>query len=122
MVTIPSAGMVCYLQPEDVLRPIKAAVGEDVLTAYGDGVVERYRLKDDMYEIRLKGWRGAKLYAKAEKFDRAADGVNDQGSFGMKWLLDMFFSSNSKNGTLTRSRSNSVTSGRSRTTYSTMNE
>ena len=115
IVTIPSAGMVCYLQPEDVLRPVKAAVGEDVLTAYGEGVVERYRFKDDTYEIRLKFWHSAKLFAKAETFDRVDDGVHDKGSFGMKWLLDMFFSPNSKAGTMTRSRSNSVTSGRSRT-------
>lgn len=107
--------MVCYLQPEDVIRPIKAAVGEDVLTAYGDGVVTRYRFEDDTYEIRLKGWNGAKLYAKAERFDRTEDGVHDKGNFGMKWLLDMFFSPHANTGTVTRSRSNSVTSGRSRT-------
>lgn len=118
VVTIPSAGMVCYLQPEDVLRPIKASVGEEVLTAYGEGVVERYRFKDDTYQIRLKHWNGAKLYAKAETFDRVDDGVHDKGNFGMKWLLSMFFSSNSnsKAGTMTRSRSNSVTSGLSRAT------
>ncbi|CAB9504963.1 expressed unknown protein [Seminavis robusta] len=112
IVTVGSAGIVCYLQPEFVLRPIKAAVGEDVLTAYGEGVVEKYRVKDDTYQIELKGWHGAKLYAKAETFDRVDDGMQDRGSFGMKWLLDMFFSSDSRGGTVSRSRSNSITSGR----------
>jgi hypothetical protein len=113
IVTIGSAGMVCYLQPEFVLRPIKTAVGEDVLTPYGDGVVEKYRVNDDTYQIALKGWQGAKLYAKAETFDRVDDGMQDRGTFGMKWLLDMFFSSaDSRGGTMSRSRSNSITSGR----------
>jgi len=117
VVTILSAGLVCYLQPEDVVQPVKAAVGEDVLTAFGDGVIERYRKDDDMYLIVLKGWHDAKLYAKAETFDRVVDGMQDQGSFGMKWLLDMFFSSDtSRGGTMPRSRSNSVTSIRSRAT------
>jgi hypothetical protein len=113
IVTIASARMVCYLQPEYVLKAIKAAVGEDVLTAYGEGVVEKYRYEDDIYVIKLKGGWQATLYAKAETFDRANDGMQDQGTFGMKWLLDLFFSSDSTKQT-TRSRSNSVTSGISR--------
>lgn len=105
--------MVCYLQPDMVVRPIKAAVGEDVLTAYGEGTVERYRVEDNTYAIRLKRWRGARLYAKAETFDRVDDGMQDRGGFGMKWILDLFFSSDSTKQT-GRSRSNSVTSGISR--------
>lgn len=113
IVAVASAGMVCYLQPEEVIRPIKAAVGDEVLTAYGDGVVERYRIEDDTYQILLKDWHGAKLYAKAECFDRVHD-MQDKASFGMKWIYDMFFS-DSKGGTGTRSRSNSIASGRSKT-------
>ena len=108
--TVASAGMVCYLQPQDIVRAIKASVGEDVLTAYGDGVVERYRVQDDTYQILLKDW-GARLYAKAETFDRVQD-MQAGASFGMKWIYDMFFS-DSKGGTGVRSRSNSVASGTS---------
>lgn len=104
--------MVCYLQPQDIIRPIKASVGEDVLTAYGDGIVERYRVEDDTYQILLKEW-GARLYAKAETFDRVHD-MQAGASFGMKWIYDMFFSDN-KAETGTRSVSNSVASGRSKT-------
>ena len=86
-------------------------MGEEVLTAYGEGHVERYRIKDDVYEIRLTEWHGAKLYAKTDKFDRVNDGIQDVGSFGMKWLLNIFFSSQSNKATA-RSRSNSVTSAR----------
>jgi len=93
IVTVPMAGMVCYLQPQDVLRPLKAAATEDVLTQYGEGKVVKYRLEDDIYEINLHD--NAKLYAKAEAFDRVSDGLEDQGlhSLGMKWLLRFLFGS-----------------------------
>lgn len=114
IVTIPSAGMVCYLQPDSVVRPLKAAVGEDVLTAYGEGKVVRYNLAENMYCIKLSGW-GAMLYAKAETFDRVGDGMQDRSQFGMNWLLRFFFSgSGSTKPESTRSRSNSIVSlGRS---------
>jgi len=107
IVTVPMAGMVCYLQPKDVLRPLKAAVTEDVLTLYGEGKVEKYRLEDDMYEIELH--HGSKLFAKAEAFDRVSDGFEDQADFGMKWLLRFLFFG-SGNGESQRSRSNSIAS------------
>jgi len=93
IVTVPMAGMVCYLQPQNILRPLKAATTEDVLTQYGEGKVDKYRLEDDIYEISLHG--NAKLYAKAEAFDRVSDGLEDQGlhSLGMKWLLRFLFGS-----------------------------
>ena len=47
--------MVCYLQPECVLKPLKAAVGEDLLTAYGKGKVESYDVAHDVYKIVLGG-------------------------------------------------------------------
>jgi hypothetical protein len=109
IVTIPSAGMVCYLQPDKIVRPLKAAVGEDVLTAFGEGKVASYRLSDNMYIIQLAGWR-ATLYAKAETFDRVGDGMQEQdGQFGMSWLLRFFFSgsSGSTRTESTRSRTNS---------------
>lgn len=116
IVTIPSAGMVCYLQPEKVVRPLKAAVGEDVLTAYGEGTVTRYQVDNDVYEIILDGWH-AKLYAKAETFDRAGDGIQHRGTF-FGLIFNMFFqrAGDAENN---RSRSNSIaslarsTSGRS---------
>lgn len=114
IVTVPMAGMVCYLQPKDVLRPLKAAATEDVLTQYGEGKVDRYRLEDDIYEIKL---HSAKLYAKAEAFDRVNDGIEDQGGLGMKWLLRfLFFRSRSTEDVdgggsqISRSRSNSIVS------------
>lgn len=115
IVTISSAGMVCYLQPDSIVRPLKAAVDEDVLTAYGEGKVVRYRLSDNVYIIKLAGW-GAMLYAKAETFDRVGDGMQDRdGRFGMSWLLRFFFSgSGSTKPESARSRSNSIVSlGRS---------
>lgn len=104
IVTIPSAGMVCYLQPESV-RPLKAAAGEEVLTQYGEGRVTGYNPATDVYSIELS-WN-AKLYARCDTFDRVGDGVPDsEGRFGVDWLLRfLFFRSE------TRSRSNSVVSG-----------
>lgn len=98
--------MVCYLQPDDIVCPLKAAKGDEVLTAFGDGKVLRYRLSDNMYEIQLKS--NATLYAKAEAFDRDIDSIHDSGvGFGMKWLLGFLWSSNSQQQ---RSRSNSIAS------------
>lgn len=116
IVTVPLAGMVMYLQPEAIVRPLKAAVGEEALTAYGEGTVERYNSKTDVYTIKLKGW-GAKLYTKAETFDRVRDSMRDKdGPFGMNWLLRFFFSNSSRatESVLTRSRSNSLVSGSGR--------
>lgn len=102
-----------YLQPESIVCPLKAAVGEDVVTAYGEGKVGKYNHATDMYTIRLSGWN-AKLYAKAETFDRVWDSTRERdGAFGMNWLVQFFFSSEDKKNEGTRSRSNSVVSGRS---------
>ena len=117
IVTIPSAGMVCYLQPESLVRPLKAAVGEDVLTAYGEGTISRYQCDTNTYEIKLHGWK-AKLYGKAETFDRAGDGIQHRGTF-FGIIFNMLFASDNSQQGVTRSRSNSVasvarsTSGRS---------
>lgn len=116
IVAIPSAKMVMYLQPESIIRPLKAAVGEEALTAYGEGTIQKYNIKSDMYTIKLKGW-GATLYAKAETFDRVRETARDKdGAFGMNWLMRFFFSSNAKKAgpSGNRSRSNSVVSGSGR--------
>jgi hypothetical protein len=109
--------MVMYLQPEAIVRPLKVAVGEEALTAYGEGTVERYNSKTDMYTIKLRGW-GAKLYAKGETFDRVPDFMRDKdGPFGMNWLLNFFFpasGSRPADGIVNRSRSNSLVSGSGR--------
>lgn len=113
IVSAPSARMVLYLQPEAICRELKAAVGEDVLTAYGSGVVEGYDRKNDTYVIKMKGWN-ARIYAKAETFDRLRDSMRDgDGSFGMDWLLRLFFLSPDSTDQGNRSRSNSVVSGTS---------
>ena len=107
-----------YLQPEAIIRPLKAAVGEEALTAYGEGTVEKYNQKTDMYTIKLKGWR-AKLYAKAETFDRVRDSMRDKdGPFGMNWLLRFFFSPTDSKASVTRSRSNSLASASGRSNVS----
>jgi len=112
-VTVPSAGMVCYLQPESVVRRIKGAVGDEVSTRYGKGTVVRYRIEDDTYAIDLDGWN-ARLYAKAETFERLSDSLQDRGYSTMDWIFRLFFSSEATTvSRYTRSRSNSVTSGRS---------
>lgn len=111
IVTVPSAGLVCYLQPDFILCPLKAAVGEGVLTPYGEGKVIKYRIDDDMYAIDLYNCN-ATLYAKAETFSRVSDGTQDvNGQFGMSWLLQFFFSTDKASTTATnrtRSRSNSI--------------
>lgn len=113
IVTIPSAGMVCYLQPEAIVRPLKAAVGEDVLTPYGEGKVTGYNIKSDVYTIKLPA--NLTLYAKAATFDRLGDGVQDRdGPFGVNWLLGfLFYNAKSQQ---TRSRSNSLVSSSNRST------
>jgi hypothetical protein len=114
IVTVPSAGMVMYLQPDAIVKPIKAAVGEDTLTAYGEGTVEKYDIANDTYAIKLNGW-DARLYAKAEAFDRVFHSMHGKdGAFGMNWLVRFFFSArDEKDDAVTRSRSNSVVSARS---------
>ena len=113
IVSAPSARMVLYLQPEAICRELKAAVGEDALTAYGAGIVEGYDRQNDTYIIKLNGWN-ARIYAKAETFDRLRDSMRDRdGPFGMDWLLRFFFLSSDSTNQGTRSRSNSVVSGAS---------
>lgn len=107
-VFIQSFGAVCYLQPNQVLRPLKAAVGEDVSTPYGEGKVWRYRLSDSKYEIKLAWGDSVMLYATAETFDRIDDRLEDKGGFGMGWILKFFHSrEEDKEGGTQRSRSNS---------------
>lgn len=107
-VIIPSFGAICYLQPAQVLRPMKAAVGEDVSTPYGEGKVYRYRLCDNKYEIKLAWGNNAMLYAKAETFDRIDDRLEDKGGFGVGWILKFFYSrEDGKEEGPQRSRSNS---------------
>lgn len=110
IVTIPSAGAVCYLQPRCIVTPLKAAVGEEVETPIGEGRVTAYNAKDDTYQVSMNGWK-ANLFAKAGSLDRAGDGVQDRdGPFGVNWLLRLlFFSPGSR--TASRSRSNSIVSG-----------
>lgn len=115
IVTVQSAGMVCYLQPQQVIRPLKACKDQVVLTAYGEGKVLRYRVSDDVYIIQLNGgWNNATLYAKAETFDRDEQSMQHRGgALGMKWLLGFLFSSPApsvSDGRGGRSRSNSLVS------------
>uniref|UniRef100_A0A7S4ERR4 Uncharacterized protein n=1 Tax=Pseudo-nitzschia australis TaxID=44445 RepID=A0A7S4ERR4_9STRA len=113
IVSAPSARMVLYLQPEAICHELKAAVGEDALTAYGEGIVERYDKVNDTYVIKLNGW-SARIYAKAETFDRRRDSMRDKnGSLGMDWLMRFFFPPSDSINQGTRSRSGSVVSGTS---------
>lgn len=91
IIAIPTAGMVCYLQPKDVVRPLKAAVNDTVLSRYGNGKVVKFRPKDAIYKIEL-GW-GAKLFATADSFERATLNGKEKAFVGMSWVLKFFFSS-----------------------------
>lgn len=108
-VFIPSFRAICYLQPDQVLLPLKAAVGEDVSTPFGEGKVCKYRQSDMKYEIRLGWGNNAILYARAETFDRIDDRLEDKGGFGMGWILKFFYSrEEGKDEGTQRSRSNSL--------------
>lgn len=112
MIAVPTAGMVCYMQPRDVLRPLKASVNDNVLTLYGNGKVVKFRPKDDTYEIELC-W-GAKLFATADSLERATLNEKEKAFLGMSWVLKFFFSSENdiKGESQKRSRSNSMASAR----------
>jgi hypothetical protein len=106
-IIVPSCGVMCYLQPNQVVCTLKAAVGEDVSTKFGEGKVTKYRLSDDKYEIKLT-WGGATLYAEAKTFDRIDDRMEYKGGFGMGWILNFFYSrEEDKERGAQRSRSNS---------------
>ena len=106
-VTVPSFRAYLYLQPDQVIKPLKAAVGEDVSTPYGEGKVIKYRLLDDIYEIKLS-WSNSVLFATASTFDRIDDRMEDKGGFGMNWILQFFYSrEDGKDEGPQRSRSNS---------------
>jgi hypothetical protein len=107
-VTIPTFNAALYLQPDQVIRPLKAAVGEDVSTSFGEGTVLKYRITDDIYEIKLS-WCSSILYATAKTFDRIDDRMEDKGGFGMNWILQFFYSrEDGKVEGPQRSRSNSL--------------
>jgi len=109
VVSVSSAPMVCYLQPKDLVCPLKAAVGDNVISPYGEGTVRKFRLHDNIYEVELHGWGGT-LYAQGEMLDRVDDGIRDrEGAFGVNWLLRFFFGSG-KDDENQRSRSNSFAS------------
>ncbi len=115
IVTVPVIGMVCYLQPSDIVCPLKAIVGDDVLTPYGNGRIVRFRVSDKVFEISLS-W--GTLYAKAEAFDRD-NNVDDRGGINIGWVFKLFYNSKDESvGDTQRSRSNSVTSLRTQSSRS----
>jgi hypothetical protein len=42
-----------YLQQSAILRTLRACVGDSVDTPYGVGVLVRYRMHDDMYQVAM---------------------------------------------------------------------
>jgi len=71
IVTATSPDTVLYLQPDAISKPLKAAVGDTVSTTlYGKGIVRKYRLVDDIYEIQL--FWGAYIYANVTHFIRCS--------------------------------------------------
>ena len=110
IVTIPSAGLVCYLQPESIVRSVNAQCGDRVVSPYGEGEVYHYNPLNDIYSILLTKWN-ARLYACGNSFDRINDGVAPaSGSVsGVDWLFNFLFFRPPE--AATRSRSNSVVSG-----------
>ena len=109
IVTIPSAGLVCYLQPEYIVRPVKAKCGDRVVSPYGEGEVYHYNPCSDVYSITLTKWN-ARLYGCGNAFDRINDGAAPtSGSVsGVDWLFNFWFFRPPDSST--RSRSNSVVS------------
>ena len=108
IVSIPSANRVCYLQPESIIRSLKAAVGEEVVTPYGDGRIRYYDTSRDVYTIDL-AWN-AVMYATKDSFDRSGETVQDaDGGNDVSWLFRfLFFRGREEKGG--RSRSNSIVS------------
>lgn len=110
IVTIRAMGsnLVCYLQPDAIVRPLQASVGDDVVTPYGDGILDLYDTESAVYLVRLS-W-GARLYTNA--LDRAGDGTQMRdGSYTVDWIFNLFFRKEAAIGA--RSRSNSLVSSRS---------
>eukprot|EP00586_Coscinodiscus_wailesii_P001693 CAMPEP_0172486202 /NCGR_PEP_ID=MMETSP1066-20121228/14668_1 /TAXON_ID=671091 /ORGANISM="Coscinodiscus wailesii, Strain CCMP2513" /LENGTH=1174 /DNA_ID=CAMNT_0013251999 /DNA_START=498 /DNA_END=4019 /DNA_ORIENTATION=+ len=113
--------MACYLQPGSIVQPLKACVGEEVLTPFGEGIVRGYRREDNIYRIQLGEW--GQLYAHGERFDRVygssgRDEIAGRGGDGggiSKWLLRYLWFGGGKEEeegeeVVNRSRSNSVVS------------
>jgi len=91
LVMVPRLGIACYLQPENIIQPLVAAVGEDVFTPYGDGTVQKYRKEDDVYQIQLHGWGGSLFVSGGGDIYRVDNRIGDNDSaFGVKWLLRFF--------------------------------
>ncbi len=119
VVTVQIGSMVCYLQTDNIICPLKAALGEKVVTPFGEGVIRKYRHKDMIYSIELTDCT-AMMYARAEEFDRI-DNTNEcrEGPSEMNWFWRflLFYNAGEKKventSTSQRSRSNSVASRKS---------
>jgi hypothetical protein len=118
VVTVQIGNMVCYLQPENIICPLKAAIGEKVVTRFGEGVITKYRHKDMIYSIELKDCT-AMMYARGEDFDRI-DNLNEcrEGPSEINWFWRflLFYNAGEKKVETSgsqRSRSNSVASRKS---------
>ncbi|GMI34166.1 hypothetical protein TeGR_g4828, partial [Tetraparma gracilis] len=85
-------GMLGYLQPDAVLGPVKAAVGTEVVTVAGSGVVVKYRPGDRMFEVRLDGWNARIFCTEADM--GAAERESSEGGYG--WLSGWFWARKSQ--------------------------
>mmetsp|Transcript_25958 Transcript_25958/g.54032 ORF Transcript_25958/g.54032 Transcript_25958/m.54032 type:complete len:1266 (-) Transcript_25958:28-3825(-) len=109
-VVCAKAGLTCYLHPTSIVSCINAAEGEEVITPWvGEGIVERYRHSDKMYEIKLP-W-GAKLYCPEP--DVVLLEINRESGGGIAgWrILRGWFTSTGKTETPARRRSRTTSLG-----------
>ncbi len=70
-VSVDGAGLVCYLQPSSIIKPLKACVGDAVVTWFGEGDVVKYRTGTELVgrEFVVKMSWGAVLYCGEDGFE-----------------------------------------------------
>ncbi|GMH88886.1 hypothetical protein TL16_g11292 [Triparma laevis f. inornata] len=85
-VEVGTSDLTCYLNPKAILKPIKVVEGDDVFTHWGEGVVQRYRQSDGMFEVKLS-W-GATVYSLEADIEKEKDREKVKGLGG--WISSWF--------------------------------
>lgn len=79
--------MTCHLRADDVVGKVEASKGDKVFTWWGEGVVERYRVEDGIYQVGMTGW-GAKVFVGKEDIMAEEDEKHAGGWGG--WLSKLW--------------------------------
>jgi len=103
VVEVQGAGgsMKMYLQPDMIVKRIKAAVGDGVVSPYGEGEVLKYRAgarEEERFIVELGSW--GILFCGSEGIDRMETG-RDIGGLGgglAGWLSSLWFRNNTREG------------------------